>query len=167
MILPGASSSQCSCASAAEWNVRAVTPLTPSLWSRARISPAALSVNVTARISPASNAPHATWFATRRVIVVVFPEPAPARMQTAPRTADRRNEAAELRRRDRSARVRTRNVRHRPPHRRDASSLGLFVGKRECVDLVAQGKNPQEDGNSSCGQGHQGPEDDAKPQPAS
>ena len=34
-----------------------------------------------------SNAPVATWFATRRVIVVVLPEPAPARMQTGPRTA--------------------------------------------------------------------------------
>jgi len=45
-----------------------------------------LSVNVTARIWPAPKAPTATWFAIRRVIVVVFPEPAPARMQTGPRT---------------------------------------------------------------------------------
>ena len=30
--------------------------------------------------------PSATWFAIRRVIVVVLPEPAPARMQTGPRT---------------------------------------------------------------------------------
>src|SRR5207244_2600088 len=29
----------------------------------------------------------ATWYAIRRVIVVVFPDPAPARMQTGPRTA--------------------------------------------------------------------------------
>ena len=34
--------------SAAEWNVRAWTPLTPSSRSRPRISPAALAVNVTA-----------------------------------------------------------------------------------------------------------------------
>jgi hypothetical protein len=45
-----------------------------------------LSVNVTARIARAANVPLATWFAIRRVIVVVFPEPAPARMQTGPRT---------------------------------------------------------------------------------
>ena len=62
-------------------------PVTPSATSRARISPAALSVNVTARISSARNAPVATWFAIRRVIVVVLPDPAPARMQTVPRTA--------------------------------------------------------------------------------
>jgi hypothetical protein len=43
-------------------------------------------VNVTARIASAANVPVATWFATRRVIVVVLPEPAPARMQTGPRT---------------------------------------------------------------------------------
>ena len=55
--------------------------------SRARISPAALSVNVTARICDGAKAPVATWFAIRRVIVVVFPDPAPARMQTGPRTA--------------------------------------------------------------------------------
>ena len=87
MILRGAVPSRWSCPSAAEWKVRAVIPSTPNASSRARISPAALSVNVTARISPASNAPQATWFATRRVIVVVFPDPAPARMQTGPRTA--------------------------------------------------------------------------------
>ena len=49
--------------------------------------PAALSVKVTARISDGSKAPVSTWFAIRRVIVVVLPEPAPARMQTGPRTA--------------------------------------------------------------------------------
>jgi hypothetical protein len=67
--------------------VRAWTPATPSPASRSRITPAALSVKVTARISDGSNAPVSTWFAIRRVIVVVFPEPAPARMQTGPRTA--------------------------------------------------------------------------------
>ena len=49
------------------------TPVTPSASSRARISPAALSVKVTARISSDRNAPVATWFATRCVIVVVLP----------------------------------------------------------------------------------------------
>ncbi len=34
-----------------------------------------------------AKAPVSTWFAIRRVIVVVLPEPAPARMQTGPRTA--------------------------------------------------------------------------------
>ena len=76
-----------SCASAAEWNVRATTPRTPSPASRSRMTPAALSVKVTARISDGSKAPVSTWFAIRRVIVVVLPEPAPARMQTGPRTA--------------------------------------------------------------------------------
>jgi hypothetical protein len=46
-----------------------------------------LSVNVTAMICAGSKAPDATCCAIRRVIVVVFPEPAPARMQTGPRTA--------------------------------------------------------------------------------
>jgi hypothetical protein len=86
-IRPGGVPSRWSCASAAEWKVRAVTRATPSASSRARISVAALSVNVTARISSALKVPVATWFAMRRVIVVVFPEPAPARMQTGPRTA--------------------------------------------------------------------------------
>ena len=76
-----------SCDSAAEWNVLARTPVTPRSSRRPRISPAALSVNVTARICEAWNAPDATWFAIRRVIVVVLPDPAPARMQTGPRTA--------------------------------------------------------------------------------
>ena len=44
-------------------------------------------MNVTARICDGANAPVATWLAIRRVIVVVFPDPAPARMQTGPRTA--------------------------------------------------------------------------------
>jgi hypothetical protein len=44
-------------------------------------------VNVTARISSRRNEPVATWFAIRRVIVVVLPVPAPARMQTGPRTS--------------------------------------------------------------------------------
>src|SRR6478752_4043571 len=76
-----------SCASAAEWNVRACTPSAPSAASRLRISPAALSVKVTARISPGVKAAVATWFAIRRVIVVVLPVPAPARMHTGPRTS--------------------------------------------------------------------------------
>ena len=76
-----------SCASAAEWKVAARTRSTPSAASRERISPAALSVKVTARICSDRNAPVATWFAIRCVIVVVLPEPAPARMQTGPRTA--------------------------------------------------------------------------------
>ena len=58
----------------------------PSASSRERSSPAALSVNVTARISSARNAPLVTWCAIRCVIVVVLPEPAPARMHTGPRT---------------------------------------------------------------------------------
>ncbi len=53
----------------------------------ARSSPAALSVNVTATSSGAANAPLATCQAIRRVIVVVLPVPAPARMQTGPRVA--------------------------------------------------------------------------------
>ena len=76
-----------SCRSAAEWNVEARTPLTPSAASRAFSSPAALSVNVTAMIWVGANAPVATCCAMRRVIVVVLPDPAPARMQTGPRTA--------------------------------------------------------------------------------
>jgi hypothetical protein len=76
-----------SCESAAEWKVRASTPATPSRSRRERISPAALSVKVTARISSERTAPEATCQAIRRVIVVVLPEPAPARMQTGPRTA--------------------------------------------------------------------------------
>src|SRR6266545_7858981 len=77
----------CSWPSAAAWNVRANTPGAPSASSLARNSPAALSVKVTARISSARKAPLVTWFAMRCVIVVVLPEPAPARMQTGPRTA--------------------------------------------------------------------------------
>src|SRR5690242_17691030 len=72
---------------AAEWNVDARTPTTPRAPNRVRNSPAALSVNVTAMIAFAGNAPEATCCAMRRVIVVVLPEPAPARMQTGPRTA--------------------------------------------------------------------------------
>ncbi len=67
--------------------MRASTPTTPSPASRAFITPAALSVNVTARISLARKASEATCHAIRRVIVVVLPEPAPARMHTGPRTA--------------------------------------------------------------------------------
>ncbi len=76
-----------SCESAAEWNVRASTPSTPSAASRARSSPAALSVKVTARICDGSNAPLRTWHAMRCVIVVVLPVPAPARIATGPRSA--------------------------------------------------------------------------------
>ncbi len=86
-ICPGGPPFACSWPSAAAWNVWARTPVAPSAANRPRISPAALSVNVTARIWSARNAPLRTWFAMRRVIVVVFPEPAPARMQTGPRTA--------------------------------------------------------------------------------
>jgi hypothetical protein len=76
-----------SCESAAEWNVRASTPSTPSAASRARSSPAALSVKVTARICDGTNAPPRTWQAMRCVIVVVLPVPAPARIATGPRSA--------------------------------------------------------------------------------
>ena len=74
----------------------ACTPGAPSASSRARNSPAALSVNVTARISSARNAPVATWFAIRCVIVVVLPDPAPARMQTGPRTASTARRCSEF-----------------------------------------------------------------------
>ena len=84
-------------ASAAEWNVRAGTPCAPSRASRSRISVAALSVKVTARISPGANVPVATWLAIRRVIVVVLPEPAPARMHTGPRTASTARRCSGLR----------------------------------------------------------------------
>src|SRR6266545_2262035 len=88
MILPtGSGAKKRSWPRAAEWNVQARTPITSSASNRPRISPAALSVKVTARISSDRNAPVATSFATRCVIVVVLPEPAPARMQTGPRTA--------------------------------------------------------------------------------
>src|SRR5438105_4556123 len=76
-----------SCLSAAEWKVPARTRVTPRAARRARNSPPALSVNVTAMICAGSNAPDATCCAMRRVIVVVLPVPAPARMQTGPRTA--------------------------------------------------------------------------------
>src|SRR5262245_53497881 len=76
-----------SCCRALAWKVRARTPSIPSRPSLARISPAALSVNVTARISGAANVPVATCHAMRRVIVVVLPDPAPARITTGPRTA--------------------------------------------------------------------------------
>ena len=69
--------------SAAEWNVRASTPSTPSASSRRFSSLAALSVKVTARIRDGSNAPLRTWQAIRCVIVVVLPVPAPARMRPA------------------------------------------------------------------------------------
>jgi hypothetical protein len=47
--------------SAAEWNVRAATPSTPSAASRDFISRAALSVKVTARICGGAKVPVATW----------------------------------------------------------------------------------------------------------
>src|SRR5438067_1316542 len=75
------------CAKASAWKVFARMPVAPSACSLLLISPAAFAVKVTARISPGMNAPVATWFAMRRVIVVVFPDPAPARMHTGPRTA--------------------------------------------------------------------------------
>jgi hypothetical protein len=85
-IFPGSKPKERSWARAAEWNVRVVTPSTPRPARRSRISAAALSVKVTARSCRASKVAVATWFAIRLVIVVVFPEPAPARMQTGPRT---------------------------------------------------------------------------------
>src|SRR5438046_2032261 len=87
MIRPGGAPKRCSSASAVEWKVEARTPSTPRPASRARSSPAALSVNVTATSSEAGNAPLATCQAMRRVIVVVLPVPAPARMHTGPRVA--------------------------------------------------------------------------------
>ena len=62
-------------------------PVAPNACNLLRISPAAFAVNVTAKISPGMNAPVRTWFAMRRVMVVVFPVPAPARMATGPVTA--------------------------------------------------------------------------------
>src|SRR5262249_13198805 len=76
-----------SCRNAAEWNVDARTPATPRRASRAFSSPAALSVNVTAMIWAGANVPVAACCAMRCVVVVVLPGPAPARVQTGPRTA--------------------------------------------------------------------------------
>ena len=73
--------------SAAAWNVPARTRPAPRAARRVFSSPAALSVKVTAISSVAAKAPVATWLASRRVIVVVLPDPAPARMHTGPRTA--------------------------------------------------------------------------------
>src|SRR6266404_3719305 len=87
-IFPTEPGTKCrSCRSAAEWNVEARTPGAPSADRRCLSSPAALSVNVTAMICAGAKAPLTTCWAIRRVIVVVLPEPAPARMQTGPRTA--------------------------------------------------------------------------------
>src|SRR5438105_12252041 len=87
-ILPTDCGAKCrSCLSAAEWKVDARTPAAPSAASRSFSSPAALSLNVTAMICAGANAAPATCCAIRRVIVVVFPVPAPARMHTGPRTA--------------------------------------------------------------------------------
>ena len=86
-IRPGSPAKRRSSASAAEWNVDARTPSTPSAANLARSSPAALSVKVHATSSCAANAPLATCHAIRRVIVVVLPVPAPARMHTGPRVA--------------------------------------------------------------------------------
>ena len=93
-IRPGSPSKWRSSASAAEWKVEARTPSAPSARSRARSSPAALSVNVTATICSGGKAPLATCHAIRRVIVVVFPVPAPARMHK--RTARRLHGSALL-----------------------------------------------------------------------
>ena len=84
-IRPGSPWKCRSSASAAEWNVEARTPSTPSARRRVRSPPAALSVNVTATICCGGKAPLATCHAIRRVIVVVFPVPAPARMHSGPR----------------------------------------------------------------------------------
>lgn len=55
-----------------------------SFWTRSRISSAALLVKVTARMdagwTPSSSINHAM----RRVMTVVLPEPAPARMSSGP-----------------------------------------------------------------------------------
>src|SRR5581483_1912273 len=107
-----------SCASAAEWNVRATTPRAPRSARRALSSPAALSVKVTARISRAANVPVVTWFAIRRVIVVVLPVPAPARMQTGPRTACAARRCSSFR----PARAST-----EPPYRRARRAPGTSV----------------------------------------
>src|SRR5581483_11867053 len=103
---------------AAAWNVDARTPEASSAASRARSWPAALSVNVTAMICARPNAPVATWCAMRRVIVVVLPVPAPARMQTGPRTAS----AARRCSRFRPARAST-GSRYRRPRRAAATSV--------------------------------------------
>ena len=94
---PGPGAKQRSCANAAEWNVRAGTPRRASAASRAPSLPQPCRVNVTARISVGANVPVATWFAIRRVIVVVFPEPAPARMHTGPRTVSTARRCSALR----------------------------------------------------------------------
>ena len=78
---PTSSGAKCrSWRSAAAWNVPARTRVTPSEASRERSSAPAFSVNVTASSCCGANAPVRIWCAIRRVIVVVFPEPAPARM---------------------------------------------------------------------------------------
>ena len=83
-IRPGSPWKWRSSASAAEWKVEARTPSTPSAPSRARSSPAALPVKVTATICCGGKAPLATCQAIRRVIVVVLPVPAPARISSGP-----------------------------------------------------------------------------------
>ena len=86
---PGIASKRRSSASAAEWNVEARTPSTPSAASRPRAQLAGGLVRERHRddLVGGANAPLATCQAIRRVIVVVLPVPAPARMQTGPRVA--------------------------------------------------------------------------------
>ena len=74
-------------ASAAAWNVRAITPRWPSVASRATISPAALSVNVTSRIWSDGTAPVSMAYAARRLMTRVLPEPAPATIASRPAVA--------------------------------------------------------------------------------
>jgi hypothetical protein len=73
--------------SAAEWKVRASTPSTPAAASRAAHLARGLVGERDREDLVERTAPLRTCHAIRRVIVVVFPDPAPARMQTGPRTA--------------------------------------------------------------------------------
>ena len=73
--------------SAWAWNVRAVTPGSPSDRSRSTISPAALSVNVTTSTWSGGTTSVAIAYAVRRLITRVLPVPAPARIATGPLVA--------------------------------------------------------------------------------
>ena len=74
-------------ASAAAWNVRAMTPRWPSDVIRSTISPAALSVKVTSRIWSGGTAPVSMAYAARRLMTRVLPEPAPAMIASGPEVA--------------------------------------------------------------------------------
>ena len=73
--------------SAWAWNVRAVTPGSPSARRRSTISPAALSVNVTTSTWSAGTTSVAIAYAVRRLMTRVLPVPAPARIATGPLVA--------------------------------------------------------------------------------